>query len=145
MLTSQPWLSLVVFPGTPITETEAACGGAGHLQGGTRRGSSLLPAGEEQQNCFESVAGRELPFFSVQGTSSCCSAARSPQGLAGGTLLSFIAHHGREALAAFQGGRIPSSLSYFYLALCQAHLIALVSSVLVLLFPLVLLFLNLII
>lgn len=25
----------------------------------------VFPAGEEQQNCFESAAGEELPFFSI--------------------------------------------------------------------------------
>lgn len=42
MLTPQPWLSLVVFPGTPIPGTEAPCGGAGHLWVGTQRGSPRL-------------------------------------------------------------------------------------------------------
>lgn len=90
----------------------------------------VFAAGEEQQKRFESAAGRELPFFPLRGISSCCSAAHSADGLAGETLPAAPAHHGREALAALRGGRTPSSLQYFYLALCQAQLVALVSGAL---------------
>lgn len=102
-----------------------------------------FPAGEEQQNCFESAAGRELPFFSIQDASSCCSAAHSAHGLAGETPPATPAHNERQLLL-FQVGRALSSLQYFYLALCQAQLVALLSGALVLPFPQVLL-LNLII
>lgn len=100
--------------------------------------------------CFLLGRNSETVLSRLQ-TGSCLSslfkapaaAARSPHRLAGGTLLAAPARHGREALAALWGRRIPPYLPYFYLALRQSHLIALVSTALFLSFPLVLLFLNL--
>lgn len=95
----------------------------------------LFPAGEEQQNYFESVAGRELPsLFEVPVAAALLLTAlyRQPQPT--------IAE--RHLLLSWKG-EFHFPYDFFYLVLCWVTLAALVSGALLL--PLSLIFLNLII